>query len=287
MTEELADPHADRPRTLHGVRVEAHDYVPKRDEESLKRLSDFTVSWWPGGNRPDAEARLLRDSGPGTRMGRVTALSSDEPVLIRYHSPRPLTVVTFSYSSGMLATILRDGGDRISAEQLSSFDIDVVPLAATMRDLAREALQSNLGGSLAVEALATWLLIQLARTMAAVRCKPFGRVGGLAGWQLKRIRERLAEVDCPLPRMGELAELVDLSAGHLSRAYRASEGQCLHREIADIRLARSCDLLRHSGLSIGEIGARLGFRSANGFTLAFRRETGETPRAYRRRAAPA
>ena len=49
------------------------------------------------------------------------------------------------------------------------------------------------------------------------------------------------------------------------------------------RLNRGIELLRSTDLSVAEIAEKVGFASANGFMLALKRETGETPKCFRRR----
>ena len=50
-----------------------------------------------------------------------------------------------------------------------------------------------------------------------------------------------------------------------------------------LRMQEACRLLAQSGLSVEEIGRRVGIFDPSYFWRSFRRETGYSPSAYRRR----
>lgn len=50
------------------------------------------------------------------------------------------------------------------------------------------------------------------------------------------------------------------------------------------RMEAAANLLRHSGMQIGEIAAQVGVRDCNYFTKLFKAQTGQTPRGYRNTA---
>jgi AraC-like DNA-binding protein len=78
------------------------------------------------------------------------------------------------------------------------------------------------------------------------------------------------------------AEL-NVSTGHLSRAFAAIVGRPFRDEIRRIRCDEACRLLVHSPLKLAEIARRVGVQSASQFIADFRREVGLTPAEYRRR----
>lgn len=105
--------------------------------------------------------------------------------------------------------------------------------------------------------------------------------GGLAPSMRKRLRDfieqHLAE---PLP-LGQLAALCALSQYHFARMFQASFGLPPHRYVLARRLARACQLLRHSHLALGEVALACGFASASHFSHRFRQALGATPGQYR------
>ena len=78
-----------------------------------------------------------------------------------------------------------------------------------------------------------------------------------------------------------IATQVHLNPAYLSEIFKKETGRNLKRVISDIRLAKACELLRHSSLSIAEVAAQCGFRSANYFTKWFRQESGANPHEFR------
>ena len=58
------------------------------------------------------------------------------------------------------------------------------------------------------------------------------------------------------------------------------------RYLLESRLLRAMALLAQPGGTVLSISLEVGFESTSGFTRAFRRHTGETPHAYRRRVRP-
>jgi AraC-like DNA-binding protein len=73
------------------------------------------------------------------------------------------------------------------------------------------------------------------------------------------------------------------SSTSLRRAFRAETGLAFTEWRTRLRLNHSLDLLA-KGLLVGAVAARVGFASANGYILAFRRHFGETPGAYTARS---
>jgi AraC family transcriptional regulator, arabinose operon regulatory protein len=80
-----------------------------------------------------------------------------------------------------------------------------------------------------------------------------------------------------------LARAAGLSASRLRYLFRAQTGNSPRRFLEEQRLRRARDLLALSRQTIGEIAAELGFANPFYFTLRFKRQTGESPRAFRQR----
>jgi AraC-like DNA-binding protein len=105
---------------------------------------------------------------------------------------------------------------------------------------------------------------------------------GLAPWQLRKVK---AIIDCDLRRdrsIGELAELVDLSKGHFSRAFRTSTGLSPRQWIIHERVKLAIRKLTHTNESLAEIAQNCGFSEQSHFTRTFTQVTGTSPGAWRR-----
>lgn len=80
----------------------------------------------------------------------------------------------------------------------------------------------------------------------------------------------------------EIAAHVGLSPEYVSRLFKQETGVNLVSYLQTVRLSTACDWLTHSGLSISEIAARLGYDNFAYFSKIFKKYTGLTPSAYRK-----
>ena len=125
--------------------------------------------------------------------------------------------------------------------------------------------------------------VHLLRRAACMPAELPAMRGGLAGWQLKRIDERIAADLAQDLGLSCLASAVGLSPYHFARAFKRSTGLSPHRYVLRTRLERAKELLATSDLSIADIAARIGYQDhPSQLSRLFRRELGVTPQAYRR-----
>jgi AraC family transcriptional regulator of arabinose operon len=82
-----------------------------------------------------------------------------------------------------------------------------------------------------------------------------------------------------------LVQAAGLSASRLRHLFREQTGQSIRDFQERKRLERARQLLTLSGQTIGEISGELGFSNPFYFTLRFKKWSGESPRAFRRRTA--
>lgn len=101
---------------------------------------------------------------------------------------------------------------------------------------------------------------------------------------LRRVRDRIdRDFDRPLD-VPELARGVHMSAGHLSRRFKAVYGESVYSYLMTRRIERAMALLRHSDLSVTEICMTVGFSSLGTFSTRFAELVGMPPTAYREAA---
>jgi AraC family transcriptional regulator len=93
-----------------------------------------------------------------------------------------------------------------------------------------------------------------------------------------------AESSRPLTVQSVAAE-VGISPVRLSRAFRKAFGESLGSYQRRLRVAEACARLRDEELSLAEIALAAGFTDQSHFTRVFRRLTGTTPAAFRRKPA--
>ncbi|HPA17556.1 MAG TPA: DNA-binding transcriptional regulator [Verrucomicrobiae bacterium] len=83
----------------------------------------------------------------------------------------------------------------------------------------------------------------------------------------------------------EAARAAGASRATLDNCFQRVLGRTVHAEIKRTRVLMAWDLLLATRLSLQDIAQRTGFRSAQYFCYAFRRETGKSPGMVRRHAA--
>jgi transcriptional regulator GlxA family with amidase domain len=102
--------------------------------------------------------------------------------------------------------------------------------------------------------------------------------------RLRRVRDRMdREYAQPLD-VEALAAGVHMSAGHLSRGFRAAYGESPYSYLMTRRIERAMALLRGSDLSVTEVCFAVGCSSLGTFSTRFTELVGMPPSAYRRQA---
>ncbi|HIT76481.1 MAG TPA: helix-turn-helix transcriptional regulator, partial [Candidatus Avipropionibacterium avicola] len=87
-------------------------------------------------------------------------------------------------------------------------------------------------------------------------------------------------------RVPDLADRVGVSVPHLHRLFADQLGMSPMAWLDRTRVERATSYLLGSTLSVGRIGARVGWPDPNHFSRRFRALTGRSPSDYRRRFAP-
>ena len=81
-----------------------------------------------------------------------------------------------------------------------------------------------------------------------------------------------------------LARVASASRTVFAERFRELVGDSPSRYLTAVRMEQATDLLRQTGLSIGDVAHRLGYGSDVAFSRAFRRHTGVSPAIWRRGA---
>src|SRR5580692_1068819 len=103
--------------------------------------------------------------------------------------------------------------------------------------------------------------------------------------RLRRVRDRIdREYAQPLD-VEALARGAHISAGHLSRQFRAAFGESPYSYLMTRRIERAMALLRRGDLSVTEVCFEVGCSSLGTFTTRFTELVGMSPGAYRREEA--
>src|SRR6201987_1169781 len=109
--------------------------------------------------------------------------------------------------------------------------------------------------------------------------------GGLAGWQIGRVR---AYIDSNLHRtihIRDLSAVARRSPAHFSRKFKLAVGESPHAYVVRRRLERACHLLITSAESLSEIALSVGFSDQAHLCRLFRQAFGRSPANWRRERA--
>ncbi len=105
--------------------------------------------------------------------------------------------------------------------------------------------------------------------------------------RLRRVRDRIdREYAQPLD-VEALARDAHMSAGHLSRQFRAAYGESVYAYLMTRRIERAMSMLRRGDLSVTEICFAVGCSSLGTFSTRFTELVGVPPSVYRREQARA
>lgn len=87
----------------------------------------------------------------------------------------------------------------------------------------------------------------------------------------------------PLTRE-QIANALSVSPAYVSRVFRQQTGMTLWDYVNSYRVARACELLYHSDMSVTEVAFAVGFNDPAYFSRVFRKETGKSPQSHRHTA---
>jgi transcriptional regulator GlxA family with amidase domain len=106
--------------------------------------------------------------------------------------------------------------------------------------------------------------------------------GGLAPWQIRRVKEYVEQGLAERLTGADLAKRVKLSEHHFCRAFRISLRQTPHTYVIARRVERARHMMMSCERTIGQIAIECGFSDQAHFNRCFRKLIGTSPGAWRR-----
>lgn len=214
------------------------------------------------------------------RLGDVFVLPPGEELFVKGGSGRQASLIC-TIAPDLVHDVAGQTLDWDDRHLAAALDIGSAQIRALLFRITSEVRHPGLGAQKMLELLGAELAIELARYCLEVAERPV--TGGLAGWRLRLIDERLAD-DLSAPSLQDLAGLCGLSVRQLTRGFRVSRA-CSIGDYIEQRRMEAAKRLLMEGESIKTIAFTMGFSSPSSFTFAFRRAVGASPSTFRLRQA--
>ena len=108
------------------------------------------------------------------------------------------------------------------------------------------------------------------------------RRGGLAGWQIARVRSFIDKNLHRTIHVRDLSRVARRSPAHFSRKFKLAIGESPHAYVVRRRLEKACHLMMTSAASLSEIALSVGLSDQAHLCRLFRRAFGQSPASWRR-----
>ena len=212
------------------------------------------------------------------RLGDIFLLPPGESLFVRGGSGRQASLICH-LAPGLVHELAGRALEWDDQHLATTLDISSARIRAILFRLTEEVRHPGLGWERMLEFLGGELALELARHCLEAAERPV--TGGLAGWRLRLIDERLAE-DTRAPTLQELADLCSISVRQLTRGFRVSRA-CSIGDYIEQRRMETAKRMLMAGESVKTIAFAMGFSSPSSFTFAFRRAVGASPSTFRTR----
>ena len=83
--------------------------------------------------------------------------------------------------------------------------------------------------------------------------------------------------------VNDIAEMLNINSSYLSSLFKEETGQCITQFIRQKKIYATSNMLKYSDYSYSEIAECYGFASQSDFIQCFKKETGYTPKEYRKK----
>lgn len=186
---------------------------------------------------------------------------------------------------GLLVIIGAHSSPNLALRKLRCAQLITISLRGALHGGAESEalLQGHIEVLEKLAAARTWKVVQLLmhnyvdELLAHVRPQRHTNVERLVAWMKEDMRDSLKEPKT----LTQYARSGDVSVAHLSRCFASLRGCTFREELKRLRMEKAKQLLEETNLKITAVASQVGLRDTARFILEFRRETGETPNAYR------
>lgn len=198
-------------------------------------------------------------------------------------SPEPfevmMVVLSLNVFSNALTSLYGEKADSASILDQSGFEDDA--LLSLLKVLKTEAYLPS-ANALLINGVAQSIAVHLARNYVSVSQNNRTHGSHLPAYKLKRVIQWMQDHLIEEFSLRVLAEQADMSEFHFNRLFKQSTGMPPSQFHIKLRLDLAKRLLRETQNSIISIANDVGYSNPSHFAQLIKRETGMTPREYRR-----
>ena len=254
--------------------------IPGPTEAALSDRDAYQINMCLTPRPLDARASYHRHWGPHRfeRLGDIFMIPPGEELYIKGGRVKQASLLCLLRPDAV-SSIIGEELDWTEHKLAATIDIPSARIRALLFRLTEEVRHPGLASDRMLEFLAGELSIEIGRFCMEVHERP--AIGGLAGWRLRLIDERLSD-DPVAPSLGELAKLCNISVRQLTRGFKVSRG-CSIGDYMEQRRMEAAKRLLVDGESVKTIAFNMGYSSPSSFTFAFRRAVGISPSQFRQR----
>ncbi len=246
------------------------DFPPLEQHFVYINLGAPSALWQERGGKA-----LLRQQPPGD----VLFMPAGQPSRWRWETPADALKILIP--PGLLRRVAGQAGGE-TPELVNSFGAADPRLLHLGLALRAEAETGGGNGSLFAESLSTALAAHLLRQYGRSPQTPLPG-HGLSDGEIRRVGEYVREnLTSPLT-LAEIAGVVNISPFHFARLWKRATGGTPHQFVIGCRVEAAKRLLRRNGLSVGQVAGQVGFAQQSHLAGHFKRATGLSPTAFRRR----
>ncbi|WP_437943271.1 AraC family transcriptional regulator [Sorangium sp. So ce281] len=265
-------------------------YVPESGRlEGLSAESDAILVWTGGPSQVDI--RFAEPTSGEVRehsFERLSGMMDLLPRRTRLHSVawrgRPSVCTSVNFPEASMVALCASPSAVLVPEREPRFGLVDAHVVDLVHRLQAQAEGQEYFGAVYVQSLC----LALASYVSARYGAGSGAEISLRNASLSRSQRTQIErfVDSELSSnfgLVDLAGLVGYSPDHFSRLFKSAFHQTPHQYVISRRIEKAMTMLQDERLSIAEIALECGFSNQGHLTTAFKRRTGTTPGAYRKK----
>jgi AraC family transcriptional regulator len=244
--------------------------------EAVWRSDYHRITYDPLGHKGMAQY----ENGPMRRMLPNQVAFIPRGVTARLNCSVPTQGIQIRQNHEIYDSLLPEmvRGGAVHLEPSRGFDD---PLISQIASTIADEMKGGFLDRILVDELNTALAVQIMRRFLDPAAITLAPSNGLSRERLQRVRDYVeAHLDEDLS-LTMLADIACLSPYHFSRSFKQATGVGPQRYVIQRRVERAKRLMRQTHQPLALIALEAGFADQSHFTIAFRREIGVTPGAFR------